>query len=75
MAMTVASVVRVSFEDQSRRAIFLPPDLIWRDIQAHHLYVKLDKGRSEIFEAVHVHCFHKSPEERSARKTNPFPLP
>ena len=47
MAMTVESAVRVSFADQSR-AIYLPPDLIWQDIQAHHLYVKLAKGRSEI---------------------------
>ena len=47
MAMTVESVVRVSFADESR-AIHLPLDLIWQDIQAHRFYVKMAKARSEI---------------------------
>ena len=57
--MTVDSVIRVSFEDKSRRAIFLQPDLIWQDIQAEHYYVKLEKGRSEICRLLNQPCTGK----------------
>ena len=48
MAMTVDEIVRVQFEDKSRRAIFLQTDLIWHPPDAKICYVKLETGRSEI---------------------------
>ena len=48
MAMTVEHIVRVTFVGLPR-AIYLPPDLIWKPSNDEHgTYVKMAKAKSEI---------------------------
>ena len=47
MAMTVESILRVSFAGQPR-AIYLPPDLTWKPPDANYFYVQIAEARSEI---------------------------
>ena len=48
MAMTVEHIVRVTIVGMPR-AIYLPPDLIWKPAHdGHGTYVKMAKAKSEI---------------------------
>ena len=47
MSMVVEEVVRVTIAGMAR-AVYLPPDLVWKPADDNRIYVKMLKPRSEI---------------------------
>ena len=74
MAFVVEDIVRVAMVGM-QRAIYLPPDLVWKELMGGTTYVKMAKARSGINRLLGQPMAAKGPNKRKLQRTSIIETP